>query len=60
MKPRTLSIIAGGSYLVIFFAAIFANFFVLRLNLERSFGNHSGESSDSQIWNYGFSCDGGF
>ncbi|MDX1283932.1 MAG: DUF4386 family protein, partial [Draconibacterium sp.] len=29
MKPRTLSIIAGLSYLVIFFAAIFANFFVL-------------------------------
>ncbi|MCU4155677.1 DUF4386 domain-containing protein [Carboxylicivirga sp. A043] len=29
MKPRTLSIIAGISYLVIFFSAIFANFFVL-------------------------------
>ena len=29
MKPRTLSIIAGCSYLVIFFAAIFANFFVI-------------------------------
>ncbi|MEQ8303018.1 MAG: DUF4386 domain-containing protein [Cyclobacteriaceae bacterium] len=29
MKSRTLSIIAGGSYLIIFFAAIFANFFVL-------------------------------
>jgi len=29
MKPRKLSIIAGVSYLVIFFAAIFANFFVL-------------------------------
>lgn len=29
MKPRTLSKIAGLSYLVIFFAAIFANFFVL-------------------------------
>ena len=29
MKPKTLSIIAGVSYLVIFFAAIFANFFVL-------------------------------
>jgi len=29
MKPRTLSIIAGVSYLIIFFAAIFANFFVL-------------------------------
>src|SRR5210317_601942 len=29
MKPRTLSIITGVSYLVIFFAAIFANFFVL-------------------------------
>jgi len=29
MKPRTLSIIAGRSYLLIFFAAIFANFFVL-------------------------------
>ena len=29
MNPRTLSKIAGTSYLVIFFAAIFANFFVL-------------------------------
>ncbi len=29
MDPRKLSIIAGSSYLVIFFAAIFANFFVL-------------------------------
>lgn len=29
IKARTLSIIAGISYLVIFFAAIFANFFVL-------------------------------
>lgn len=29
MKPRTLSIVTGGSYLIIFFAAIFANFFVL-------------------------------
>ena len=29
MKPRTLSVIAGVSYLIIFFAAIFANFFVL-------------------------------
>ena len=29
MKPRRLSIIAGVSYLIIFFAAIFANFFVL-------------------------------
>lgn len=29
MKPRTLSIIAGVSYLIIFFAAIFANFFVI-------------------------------
>lgn len=29
MKPRTLSMIAGVSYLIIFFAAIFANFFVL-------------------------------
>lgn len=29
MKPRKLSRIAGASYLVIFFAAIFANFFVL-------------------------------
>jgi len=29
MNPRTLSIIAGVSYLFIFFAAIFANFFVL-------------------------------
>lgn len=30
MKPRTLSLIAGVSYLIIFFAAIFANFFVLQ------------------------------
>ena len=29
MKPRNLSIIAGVSYLIIFFAAIFANFFVI-------------------------------
>ena len=29
MKPRQLSIVAGVSYLIIFFAAIFANFFVL-------------------------------
>ena len=29
MKPRTLSITAGVSYLIIFFAAIFANFFML-------------------------------
>lgn len=29
MKPRTLSIVAGLSYLIIFFAAIFANFFVI-------------------------------
>jgi hypothetical protein len=30
MKPRSLSKIAGVSYLIIFFAAIFANFFVLQ------------------------------
>jgi len=29
MKPRTLSLVAGVSYLIIFFAAVFANFFVL-------------------------------
>ncbi len=29
MKPRSLSLIAGVSYLIIFFSAIFANFFVL-------------------------------
>jgi hypothetical protein len=29
MTPRKLSILAGGRYLVIFFAAIFGNFFVL-------------------------------
>jgi len=29
MKSRTLSILAGISYLIIFFAAVFANFFVL-------------------------------
>lgn len=30
MKPRTLALTAGISYLIIFFAAIFANFFVLQ------------------------------
>ncbi|MCB0375096.1 MAG: DUF4386 domain-containing protein [Sinomicrobium sp.] len=34
MNPRKLSIIAGVSYLIIFFAAIFANFFVLESILE--------------------------
>lgn len=29
MNPRSLSRLAGGSYVIIFFAAIFANFFVL-------------------------------
>lgn len=29
MKPRPLALVAGISYLIIFFAAIFANFFVL-------------------------------
>jgi hypothetical protein len=29
MKPRSLALITGFSYLIIFFAAIFANFFVL-------------------------------
>ncbi len=29
VNPRTLSLLAGGSYLIIFFSAIFANFFVL-------------------------------
>lgn len=29
MNPRTLSLVAGISYLIIFFAAVFANFFVL-------------------------------
>lgn len=33
MKPRTLSVVAGVSYFIIFFAAIFANFFVLELIL---------------------------
>ena len=33
LNPRTLSLIAGVSYLIIFFAAIFANFFVLELIL---------------------------
>ena len=33
MKPRKLSIITGVSYLVIFFAAIFANFFALEFIL---------------------------
>ncbi|HKK12498.1 MAG TPA: DUF4386 domain-containing protein [Flavobacteriaceae bacterium] len=34
MKQRTLSRIAGTSYLIIFFAAIFANFFVLEALLK--------------------------
>ena len=34
MNLRKLSIIAGGSYLIIFFAAIFANFFVLEAMLK--------------------------
>ncbi len=34
MKPRTLSLIAGISYVVIFFTAIFANFYVLESILE--------------------------
>ena len=38
MKPRTLSIIAGGSYLIIFFAAIFANFFVIESILKDPLG----------------------
>ncbi|HHB52173.1 MAG TPA: DUF4386 family protein, partial [Saprospiraceae bacterium] len=29
LNPRNLALIAGGSYLIIFFAAIFANFFAL-------------------------------
>ncbi len=33
--PRQLALIAGGSYIVIFFAAIFANFFVLELLLQK-------------------------
>ena len=44
MKPRTLSIIAGVSYLIIFFAAIFANFFalesILKTPLETIRQNH--------------------
>lgn len=34
MEPRKLSIIAGTSYIIIFFAAIFANFFVLESILQ--------------------------
>ncbi|MFD1095586.1 DUF4386 domain-containing protein [Salegentibacter chungangensis] len=34
MKSRSLSVIAGSSYLIIFFLAIFANFFVLESILE--------------------------
>jgi hypothetical protein len=30
LKPRTLALVAGISYLIIFFSAIFANFFVLQ------------------------------
>jgi hypothetical protein len=35
LKPRTLSLIIGISYLIIFFAAIFANFFVLESILSK-------------------------
>lgn len=35
MTPRTLAKIAGGSYLIIFFAAIFANFMVLEALTEK-------------------------
>ncbi|KAB2881310.1 DUF4386 domain-containing protein [bacterium] len=38
MQPRKLSIIAGISYLIIFFAAIFANFFVLESILQDPIG----------------------
>lgn len=38
MKPRTLSLIAGVSYLIIFFAAIFANFFVIESMLNDPLG----------------------
>ncbi len=44
IAPRTLAKIAGISYLVIFFAAIFANFFVLEAVLEdplNTIRNHS-------------------
>ncbi len=34
MKPRTLSICAGVSYLIIFFSAIFANFFAIEAILK--------------------------
>lgn len=34
MNPRSLSVIAGASYIIIFFAAIFANFFVLESILQ--------------------------
>lgn len=34
MKSRTVALVAGISYLIIFFAAIFANFFVLELLLK--------------------------
>lgn len=35
ITPRQLALIAGSSYVVIFFAAIFANFFVLELLLQK-------------------------
>ncbi|WP_456461748.1 DUF4386 domain-containing protein [Reichenbachiella sp.] len=38
MTPRTLSKLTGASYLVIFFAAIFANFFVLEAILQDPIG----------------------
>ncbi|MDW3209947.1 MAG: DUF4386 domain-containing protein [Reichenbachiella sp.] len=38
MTPRTLSKLTGASYLIIFFAAIFANFFVLEAILQDPIG----------------------
>ncbi|MBC2838586.1 DUF4386 domain-containing protein [Robiginitalea sp. SC105] len=41
MTPRTFSIIAGSSYLVIFFAAVFANFLVVESLLQDPLGTIS-------------------
>jgi len=38
MNPRSLAVIAGVSYLVIFFAAIFANFLVLESPIQDPMG----------------------
>lgn len=49
MNPRQLSIIAGVSYLVIFFAAIFANFVVLEAITSDPLGTVLGQSMSVRL-----------